>query len=75
MREAGPYMGLGLQLALTMAACTLGGYFLDRWLNTSPWLLILGAALGMVSVFVYLIQLSNTLGKKKPTPPRKADDE
>ncbi|HET6567367.1 MAG TPA: AtpZ/AtpI family protein [Rhodothermales bacterium] len=65
MRQAGPYMGLGMQMALTMVVFTLGGYFLDQWLNTSPWFIILGAVVGMVLVFVYLIQVSNRLGKEE----------
>lgn len=69
LRQAGPYMGLGMQMAFTMVACTLGGYYLDRWLRTSPWLIISGAVLGMVMVFVYLIQISNSLNRKKPASP------
>ena len=41
------YAGLGTQLALTMALFGWGGYELDRWLDSSPLLLILGCLLGM----------------------------
>lgn len=29
-----------------------GGYVLDRWLGTSPWLFILGAVVGLSLAFV-----------------------
>jgi ATP synthase protein I len=64
VREAGPYLGLGMQLALTMAFFTIGGYLLDGWLETTPWLTIAGALLGMVAVFVHLIRISRTLNRK-----------
>ena len=57
-------MGLGMQMVLTMVLFAGGGYYLDRWLGTAPWLLLAGALLGMVSVFTYLIRLANQLGKK-----------
>ena len=67
-REAGPYMGLGIQLAVSMVLFTLGGYLLDKWLQTTPWLTIAGAVLGMVAVFAYLVRLSQSLSKKQKPP-------
>ncbi|MGI9173941.1 MAG: AtpZ/AtpI family protein [Rhodothermales bacterium] len=67
MREAGPYLGLGVQFALTMAFFTLGGYGLDYWLGTSPWLTIGGALLGMTALFIQLFRVAGTLGSKKGT--------
>ena len=37
---------------------TLLGYFADRWLDTSPWLVVIGAALGAYSGFMRLLALS-----------------
>ena len=68
MREAGPYLGLGVQFALTMAFFTLGGYGLDYWLGTSPWLTIGGAFLGMTALFIQLFRVAGTLGSKKDPP-------
>ena len=53
-----------MQMALTMVFFITGGYFLDRWLDTAPWLLLAGAILGMVSVFVHLFRLVAELNKK-----------
>jgi ATP synthase protein I len=45
--------GLVTQLALTMMFCMalgiLAGYWLDRWLGTMPWLLVVGIMLGFGS--------------------------
>ena len=70
-----PYMGLGMQMVLTMVLFVAGGYYLDRWLDTTPWLLLAGTLLGMVSVFTYLIRLANQLGNKsKPRPKNDQED-
>jgi F0F1-type ATP synthase assembly protein I len=37
---------------------TLLGYFADRWLDTEPCLLVIGAALGAYSGFMRLLALS-----------------
>ena len=65
MREAGPYIGLGAQFALTMAFFTLGGYGLDYWLGTSPWLTICGAFIGMTALFIQLFRVAGGLDSKK----------
>ena len=56
-----------------MVLFAAGGYYLDRWLGTAPWLLLVGALFGMVSVFTYLIRLANRLGKKSD--PRSKNDQ
>ena len=63
-RAAGPYVGLGMQLAGAMVLFTLGGYFLDGRLHTTPWLTVLGGILGMVAVFVQLIRTSQEMSRK-----------
>jgi len=49
------------QLGISMAACVfvgvMGGRFLDQWLGTSPWLLVLGALLGAASSFKVMYDL------------------
>ena len=72
MREAGPYLGLGVQFALTMAFFTLSGYGLDYWLGTSPWLTIGGALIGMTALFIQLFRMAGTLGSKKNTSSKRA---
>jgi len=65
MAEAGPYLTVGIQLAGAMAMFVLGGYFADRWLGTSPWLLLLGALLGAVASFYTLLRLVRQLDARE----------
>ncbi len=56
-------MGLGTELAASVAGMLLIGYFLDEHFNTSPWLLLTGAAIGMVGGFYNFIREVQKLGK------------
>ena len=48
--------GLGLELAITVILVAAGGHWLDRLWGTKPWLLILGAALGMTVAMANLVR-------------------
>ena len=56
------------QIGITMAACVFigvfGGRFLDGWLGTSPWLLLVFSLLGVAAAFRAIFQLA-----KKAKPP------
>jgi F0F1-type ATP synthase assembly protein I len=52
LREAGPYLGLGTTLAVTVLAGLGGGYWLDGRLGTPPVFLLVGGTLG-VGVALY----------------------
>jgi ATP synthase protein I len=43
-------------VGLTLVVCTViglaGGYYLDRWLGTSPWLVLIGLLFGIVAGFI-----------------------
>jgi F0F1-type ATP synthase assembly protein I len=56
----GPYLSLGLELALYLLVFIFIGRFLDRRYGTEPWLMIAGAALGFAGGFYALIR---TLGR------------
>ncbi len=56
MREAAPLLGLGLTLAVTVLAGLGAGYWLDGRLGTRPWLLLLGACLGVGAAMVHFIR-------------------
>lgn len=62
IRETSPYLSLGAQIAMTMVVFVVGGYFLDRFLGTTPWFILAGAILGMVCISVRLIHIANTNG-------------
>ncbi len=50
------YSTLGIQLAFFMVLFVYGGYRLDNYFNTTPWLLVTGAFLGMGSGLYNLIK-------------------
>lgn len=62
--DAGPYLGLGLQIALTMAFYVGVGVGLDLWLGTLPWLTILGALAGLGTVLYQVVRVAEELGKR-----------
>jgi len=61
------------KLALTLTVVTLFssnilggilvGYLLDRWLNTSPWMVITGIVLGLTSAVIGLVRVMNRLNR------------
>ena len=57
-RAAGVAAGLGCSIVVTIIFSIVGGIFLDRWLDTSPWLTLGGVALGMILAAYQLYELA-----------------
>lgn len=58
-----------------MIVYVIGGYLVDRWLDTTPVFLIIGAVLGMVAFFFQIVRLTRDLNEKsrsKKNPDREA---
>ncbi|WP_257460012.1 AtpZ/AtpI family protein [Archangium lipolyticum] len=65
MRAAEPYIAAVWKLTGGAVVGVLGGYFLDKWLGTSPWFL-LGLSLVGISVGFYgFLHEMARLGKRK----------
>jgi len=64
LRTLGNYLGLGMQLAVTVAAMVLLGYWLDNKFNTSPWLLIIFSFLGIASALYNFLKTVIKLPEK-----------
>lgn len=64
VREAAPYLSLGMQLALCMVVFVGAGLALDRYFGTLPWLLLLGGVFGMVCVFVRIVYVARNGARK-----------
>ena len=45
------FVGIGFELVTPIVLFMFAGYWLDRWLDSAPWLLILGVVLGIVIGF------------------------
>lgn len=50
--------GVAMEVSMGVAGAALGGYFLDRWLGTTPWLMLGASGLGIVAGTLALIRLA-----------------
>lgn len=64
MGDAGPYVGLGLQMGLTVAFYLLAGLGLDVWLDTGPVFMLIGGGVGLATMFLVLIRATKDLNEK-----------
>jgi ATP synthase protein I len=58
-KALGELSSVGLALVIATVIGLVGGYYADRLLGTSPWLLLLGLTLGIVAGFVNLFRSVN----------------
>ena len=65
MWEFGPFLTLGLQLALTVVAFFFIGRWLDGIWGTRPWLMIAGAAIGITGGLAHFIRTVVAIGRKR----------
>jgi ATP synthase protein I len=56
-------VNLGTLLFACVAVGLAAGYFADRWIGTSPWLLLIGLALGIVAAGVNFYRTIKTLNE------------
>jgi ATP synthase protein I len=56
-RKSGIVYGAVFSLAAGIVAFLLIGWLLDRWLKTSPWLLVAGIVVGAVVGFYQFVRL------------------
>jgi F0F1-type ATP synthase assembly protein I len=70
-REMGYYAALA-QTGLEMVLPAVGGYYLDQWLGTTPWVFISAAVFGFAAGLIHLIAIVNRKDRdesgKKPPP-------
>ena len=63
-RELGPFLTLGMQLAISV----VGFFFIGRWidgkLNTEPWFMLVGLCIGVAGGFVKFFRTASRLGKE-----------
>jgi ATP synthase protein I len=55
-KALGELSTVGLTLVVATVLGLAGGYYLDRWLGTSPWLTLIGLLLGIAAGFVNLFR-------------------
>jgi ATP synthase protein I len=42
---------VGMTFVVATAGATIGGYFVDRWLGSTPWFTLIGMGVGVVVGF------------------------
>lgn len=50
------YAGLGIELVVSTLIGALGGYWLDKYLHSSPWFLLAGIFLGSAAGFFIIFR-------------------
>jgi len=55
-KALGELSTIGLTLVLATVIGLAGGYFLDHWLGTKPWLMLVGLGFGIAAGFVNLFR-------------------
>ena len=69
------------EILVALAVCTIGGYYLDRYFGTTPWLMIILMPLGQAAGIWNVMRMSRSktaeaiLGTKGPVPPSVPDDD
>jgi ATP synthase protein I len=72
-RELGRYSALGLEMAISVVVGLGIGYYLDKWLGTAPWMMILWIAFGFAAGVRSLYRAAVRAGQAPE--PKDQDDE
>jgi ATP synthase protein I len=78
---AGLAMRAVSELLVGLVVCMVGGYYLDRYFGSQPWIMIALMPLGLAAGVMNVMRLSNTkqaneiLGGAGPMPPSVKDDD
>jgi len=51
IKDLGYLSTVGMSMAISIAIGAIGGYYLDRWLGTQPWLFLVCLAIGIGAAF------------------------
>lgn len=58
------YVGLGAEIAVSMAFPIVAGYLLDDYFGTSPWLVLTGVVVGMLNFGLMIARIAKKLNQK-----------
>ncbi|MGN8224072.1 AtpZ/AtpI family protein [Gracilimonas sp. BCB1] len=58
------YVGLGLEIAVSMALPIVGGYYLDQYFELTPWLTLTGVLVGMVNFGLMIARIAKKLNQQ-----------
>jgi len=57
LHDVSPYLTVGISLSGAVLFYVGVGYWVDRWLNTSPVYLLIGSGLGIVTFFIQFYRI------------------
>ena len=57
--------GVGMTLVIATAGATVGGYYVDRWLGSTPWFTLIGIAVGIASGALELVRTLRRSGRQE----------
>jgi ATP synthase protein I len=60
-RKSGIAYAAGLTMFFSVVSLTGVGWLLDRWLGTTPWLLVAGVVMGAIAGFYQFVRLASKL--------------
>jgi len=63
-RELGRYSALGLEMSASVLIGLAIGYYLDKWLGTGPWLMVLWIGIGFAAGVRSLYRAALRSGKE-----------
>jgi ATP synthase protein I len=63
-RSLGELASIGMTMVLSTVIGLGAGYWADRWLGTSPWLMLAGLLLGIAAGFVNLFRSAKTAERR-----------
>jgi len=64
-RDAGPFFGIGIQMAVTVVIMFFVGRWLDQEFGTSPWLMLVFTFFGIVIGIYQFFQTVLRIGRKE----------
>ena len=73
-RDLGAGMRIAIEIAAAIGVGTAIGVLLDRWLNTSPWFLIVFFVIGTAAAFLNVYRISVELDRKRQAERRSQQD-
>jgi ATP synthase protein I len=65
IKQIASYSTLGLEMGLSVAVGAVIGYYIDKWLKTEPWFLIVFLLFGVIAGFRSLYRAAKRLQKEE----------
>lgn len=65
----GRAMRLGTEFIAAILVGAVAGYLLDRWLNTSPWIMLVLLLIGFAAGVLNVVRAADQMNKASPPPP------